>query len=229
MDIVYALTRNYYHKIFPSLRSLLEHNSEAKVHILCEDNEYPYPLPCDAEIINVSGQRYFSENGPNFRNMYSYINLLRVCYPLYLKCDKAIHLDVDTIICESLQPIWETDLTGKWFAACSEVYGQYHPFGPTYYNFGVAVINLEQMRQDGIIQDMIEYISLVPQLFADQDAWNKFGLEQGKTVTLDTRWNENCMTGYTETPAIVHYTAIPDWFENRNIGRVEYLNKYRDG
>lgn len=229
MNVVYALTRNYYYKIFPSIKSLIEHNPKAKVYILCEDDEYPYPLPCDATIINVSGQTWFPTNGINYHNYFSYINLLRVCYPMYLKCNKVIHLDVDTIVCESLEPMWRTDLKGKWFGACSEVLGKYHPFGPTYYNMGVAVINLQQMRTDGIVPTMVKYLNTVPQMWADQDAWNKYGLEQGKTVTLDTRWNENCMTGYTETPAIVHYTAVPNWFEATDMFRIEYLRKYRDG
>lgn len=227
MNIVYALTRNYYHKLLPSVRSLIEHNPKAKVYILCEDDVFPYELPCDATIINVSEQEYFPPSGVNYRNYYSYINLLRVCYPLYLKCNKVIHLDVDTIVCDSLKPLWDTDLKGKWFGAVSEVLGKYHPFGKDYYNMGVAVINLQQMRKDGIVPVMIEHLNSYYQMYIDQDVWNRLAIEQDKAVTVDVRFNETCMTGYTEDPAVVHYTSYGDWYENEWIFRAEFLKKYK--
>ena len=227
MNIVYAMTRNVYYKILPSLRSLAEHEPDAKVYILGEDGQLPFETPIAYEMIDVSGQEYFRKNGPNYRNQFSYINLLKVCYPTILKrINKVIHLDIDTIICDSLEGFWKTDVKGKWFAAAKEVYGRYKPFGPDYYNMGVALINLQQMRKDGIEADMVKYLDTVRQPWADQDAWNKYGLEQGKIADLDVRYNENVMTGETENPAIVHFCSYPDWFENPNRRRHEYLARY---
>lgn len=227
MNIVYALTRNVYHKIVPSVRSLIEHNPKAKVYIVCEDDKFPVDLPVKPVVINVSDQKYFAPSGPNYSNPYTYINLLKVCYPdLLKKVNKIIHLDIDTIICDSLEPMWKIDLTGKWFAAADEVRGKYHPFGEHYYNMGVAVINLQQMRKDGIVDTMVNYLNSVRQPWADQDAWNKYGIEQGKVVALDVRYNENCMCGITPEPAIVHYCSIGDWYTNRYMQRHEYLERY---
>ena len=226
MNIVYALTRHVYHKILPSVRSLMEYNPKAKVFILCEDDTFPIELPCNAQVINVSGQEFFKPSSINYNNQFKYINLLKVCYPLYLKCNKVIHLDIDTIINESLEPLWKTNLQGKWFAACPEYKGRYKPFGETYYNMGVAVINLQAMRKDNIIMTMVDYLNSVRQPWADQDAWNKYGIEQDKVVAFPIRYNENVMTGTTDNPAIVHYCSIGDWYENRSIPRREYLNKW---
>lgn len=226
MNVVYSLTRHVYKKLLPSIRSLIDTNPKAKVYILCEDDVFPYDLPCDATIINVSSQEYFPPSGVNYNNQFTYINLLKVCYPLYLKCNKVIHLDIDTIINDSLEPLWKTDLSNKWFGACPEYKGRYKPFGDKYYNMGVAVINLQCMRKDGIVPIMTEYLNTVRQPWADQDAWNKYGLEQDKIVTVDTRFNENCMTGYTDDPAIVHYCSIRDWYENRSMYRREYLDRW---
>lgn len=226
MNIVYALTRNVYHKLLPSVRSLINHNPKAKVYILCEDDVFPYDLPCDAAVINVSDQQYFPPSGVNYNNQFTYINLLKVCYPYLLKCNKVIHLDIDTIVNDSLEPLWKTDLSGKWFGACPEYKGRYKPFGDLYYNMGVAVINLQAMRKDGIVTNMVEYLNKVKQPWADQDAWNKYGLEQDKAVTIPTRYNENVMTGYSDDPAIVHYCSIGDWYENRSMDRREYLDKW---
>ena len=124
------------------------------------------------------------------------------------------------------EPLWEMDLSGKWFAACPEYQGKYKPFGDLYYNAGVMVLNLAQMREDGIEQKLVAYLKAFRQPWADQDAWNKYALEQDKAVAFDVRYNENQMTGTTDQPAIIHYCAIHDWCENKGIPRREYLDKY---
>ena len=171
------------------------------------------------------------DNSVNIQNRFGgYINLLKVYYPTILpRLRKVIHLDVDTIICDSLKPFWDIDLTNKWIAAVPE-YSAYHSqlklYGDIYYNAGVMLINLQQMRKDGIEDKMATFLNKVPQPFADQDAWNKYGIEYNKIVTAPCRYNECVSTLYTESPAVVHYCAIPDWYSNRYIPRRNYLEKY---
>ena len=124
MNIVYALTRNVYPWILPSLRSLKEHEPKARVFILCEDDEIP-GLPMECEFINVKDQEWFPKDGPNYSNNFSYINLLKCVYPSILRVNKVIHLDIDTIVCDSLEPFWKTDLTGKWIGAVQEYRGTF--------------------------------------------------------------------------------------------------------
>lgn len=226
MNIVYALTSNYVQKALPSMRSLLKFNPKAKIYLLTETNEVESEIPLN--VINVSNQEYFTKNNcVNIKNNFGgYINLLKVCYPEILPVNKVIHLDADTIVNESLEPIWKTDMTGKWVAAVPEYKGRYHPFGPMYYNMGVALLNLTQLRKDNIVPWMVEYLRQVKQPFADQDAFNKPGIEQDKMVPLDVRWNENFATGFTDNPAIVHYCGRFDWYENPKVYRHEYLEKY---
>ena len=173
MNVVYALTRNVYHYILPSMKSLAEHNPKARVFVLAEDDELPFSLPMNAEVINVSGQEWFPKDSVNYNNAFSYINLLKVCYPLILPVKKVIHLDADTIICDKLDEMWKTDINGKWVASVMEAKSNYKPFGKLYYNMGVAMINLDQMRKDKISPEMVEYLNTVKQAWADQDAWNK--------------------------------------------------------
>lgn len=224
-NIVYAFTADYVYKALPSIRSLFEHNPKARVFIVTEADDLGIPFP--VEYINISNQTYFTpQNCVNYHNMFTYINLLKVVYPGLLPVNKVIHLDADTIITESLEPLWKIDVKGKWFAACPEYTGSYRPFGDLYYNMGVAVINLQQMRTDRIMDKMVEYLNTVPQPWADQDAWNKYALEQDKAVAFPIRYNENFATGYTDKPAIVHYCGIVGWFDNHNMARREYLDKY---
>lgn len=228
MNIVYAMTRNVYHKILPSLRSLSETNPEAKVYILAEDDELPFETPMPMTVINVSDQEYFPSIGENRDKAFGgYINHLKLCYPsIFPKLQKVIHLDIDTIICDSLEEFWKTDVKGKWFAAVPECQTWYKPFGNVYYNMGIALFNLQQLRKDKIQQTMIDYLMTTDQPFADQNAWNKFGIEQDKAVALELRYNESRPTGETSTPAIVHYASYPDWWDRANIPRHEYLERY---
>lgn len=223
VNVVYALTRNVYPMILPSIRSLADHNPDVNVFILAEDDKLSFELPIRAEIINVADQTYFPESGVNYKNAFTYINLLKVRYPSIIPVDKVIHLDIDTIVCDDLEEMFSVDLTSKHVGAVQEYRGWYKPFGDIYFNMGVAVINLEQMRRDEVESAMQDYLNTVPQPWADQDAWNKFC----SFVSMDVRFNENCMTGQTNNPVIVHFCSIRDWFTNKTMPRVEYLDKYR--
>lgn len=228
MNIVYAMTRNVYEWILPSIRSLAAHNPGARVFILAEDDALPFYLPIKAEIVNISRQAVFPEIASHRQEAFGgYINHLKVCYPSILPVGKAIHLDLDTIICGSLDQLWETDVSGKWFAAVPESQTWYRPFGSVYYNMGVALINLAQMKADGAEALMADFLLNTNQPFADQNAWNKYGAEMDKAVALATRFNESPVTGITDNPVIVHYCAIPDWWTNKDMFRREYLEAWR--
>lgn len=232
MNIVYCLTVDYVRKAVPSMRSLLEHNPKAKIYLLTEvDPEYVPETGIPMTVINIAKmeKERFMKSVNLLNNFGGAINLMKVCYPEILpKLKKVIHLDVDAIVCDSLEEMWKTDLTGKWFAAVQERKGRYHPFGPDYFNAGVMVINLEQMRKDGIVPEMVEYLNKVKQPFADQDAWNLYALEDDKAVELPVRYNENFATGYTDDPAIVHFCGISGWWTDKNMFRREYLDKYME-
>ena len=120
-----------------------------------------------------------------------------------------------------------TDVKGKWFASVPECQTWYAPFGDRYYNMGVALFNLAQLRKDNPQRAMTDYLLKTHQPFADQNAWNKFGYEQDKIVELDLRYNESRVTGKTSNPAIIHYCSIPDWWTKDSMERKEYLDAYR--
>lgn len=224
MNVVYCVTANYIEKIKPSIKSLREHN-ECEIYIVTEADEVDIE---NVNVIDIRCQQWFTpQNCVNYGNMFTYIGLLKVLYPTLLPCDKVIHLDADTIINGSLQPIYETDVTGKWFAMVQEYRGRYRPFGEKYYNAGVMLLNLEQMRIDGIESAMVEYLRHKPQPWCEQDAFDKYGLEQDKIVPLDVIYNENQFTGFTNEPVIIHYAGVRDWWVSRTTYRWEYLQRYK--
>lgn len=224
MNVVYGMTRNLYDKIVPSITSLLGHN-DAKIFILAEDDKVP-GLPCECEIINVADQTVFPKTGVNYLSLYTYMVLMRVCYPSLLPVDKVISIDVDTVILDSLMPIWEKDITGKWFAAVPESTSEWRPYGGIYFNVGVCVFNLKQMREDGIESILINRLNTMKLDYKEQDALNYYGLLHNKIATIPHRFNESFATGYTIDPAVVHYAGYPDWWTNQFMPRREYLEQY---
>ena len=225
MNIVYMLTLDFVEKAVPSMKSVLRHNPKAKIYLLTQADEVDIEIP--VTVVNISDRHDF-DNSVNLKNNFGgHINLLKVCLPDILSLNKVLWLDADTIVCKSLEPLWKTNLTGKWVAAVPEYRGRYHPFGDKYYNMGVALLNLLQLRKDNIMPEMVEYLNVIKQPFADQDAWNKYGIEQDKFVELPIEYNENFATGETDDPVIVHYCGFRDWWDRQDLKRGEYLNEYK--
>ena len=222
MNVIYSGTRNLYPAMQGAIASLIAFNPDVKVYVLTEDDELPFQIPVEHEIINMSGQTYFRPDGPNMRNQFTYMAMLRACTADILRdVDRVIQLDVDTIVCDSLAPLWETDLTGKWLGWCPEQFGVYNPFGKTYYNFGVAVMNLDQMRADRVPQLLAELLNSMEFRFIDQDAMNLCAVPD-RCTDIPVRFNECFCCGYTDRPAIIHYAGFPDWYESRSVPRWEW-------
>lgn len=226
MNILYSASPAMYEYVGASIRSLLEHNKPTKIYIFAQDDEMPFDIPCKHEVINVSNQTYFPENSRNRsrQNWFTYMSMMRITAPELLKANKVIYLDADTIICDSLKPLWDIDLTDKWLAWCPEVLGTYKPWGKQYYNGGVAVYNLQQMRKDNLTQLVVNKLNTQYYTYIEQDVMNEMAVPD-MCVDIPVRFNECFCCGYTDDPAIVHYAGQGD-LTNRGIFRWEYLGKY---
>ena len=93
--------------------------------------------------------------------------------------------------------------------AGTEHLGKFRPYGPKYYNLGVAMLNLREIRESGIDKQLAELLNKEELPYIDQDAWNKLGME--RSAELPARYNECFATGRTEHPAIFHYAGILHW------------------
>lgn len=224
---VYSGTRNLYPDMVTAAKTLIKHSSVEKIYFLIEDDKFPEKLPDMIETINVSGQQYFPKRGVNFRTSFSYMSLLRVCYTKILpeSIDKILQLDVDTIVTDDIDELWDVDLDGKWFAAVLEDKSTYKPFGPVYYNIGVAMFNLAQIREDFADDLMIYMLNTTKMPYIDQDVWNMHWY--AKAVQIPGRFNESKVTQISDHPAIVHYAGVKNWQDNPEMDRVEYLTEAR--
>lgn len=223
MKVVYTVSEKIAPYARASIKSLLEHNEVEKIYVFT-DGKVRLPKVC--EIRSINGQEWLSEDSPNICDLFPMIARIRLCMAKLLpEEDKILYLDADTIICDSLEPIWETDMNGRWLAMVNEVNGGYKPFGDKYFNCGVMLMNLEQIRRDGIDDKWIRSFNRRKIWLGEQDILNKYN-RFGRIAELPSRYNEFKATGISDNPAIVHFASIPDWYENETMFRVEYLNKY---
>ena len=134
--------------------------------------------------------------------------------------DRILYLDVDTLVLDSLRPLWETDLAGYVLAAVSNVFQHNHvdrprrlgiPPAQTYFNSGVLLMNLEQMRRTDARRAIVECaVERGPELeWPDQDALNLV-LGPGR-LPLEPRWN--CMN------SVVNFEAASAVFDPEQLER----------
>ena len=228
MRVVYSASRKLYPYMLPTITSLLEHNKPEKVYLMIEDDHLPYDVPEVCEIVNVGKLQHeiFPDTGASSRHVMTKMCLMRAYYcSLFPEADRIIQLDIDTIVCDSLKPLWDMDLDGYYMAACPEYKGVYHPYGEPYFNIGVAVFNLAEMRKDGIEKKLIDLLNTEFFICAEQDAWNK--LAKDKIKQLEVRWNEAVMIGQTDNPAVVHFAGYGAWWVPMVMQGYEKLKPYR--
>jgi lipopolysaccharide biosynthesis glycosyltransferase len=124
--------------------------------------------------------------------------------------ERVLYLDSDTIAVDSLEPLWATDLTGAWLGAVTNVFQPNHIWRPAelglagpevYFNSGVLLVNLDQMRADGRTEALVRCATERGEAleWPDQDALNLVLGE--RRVSLHPRWN--CMNSVLTFPSAV--------------------------
>ena len=213
MFVVYAGTRNQYHKMVLAAKSLLAWN-DVKVKFLIEDDEFPEPLDPNIECINVSDQHYFPVFSPNYSQKWTYMTLMRLAFPLMFPDeDRILWLDNDTFIKGDIAPLLEIDLKEYVAAAVVEYPRCIEPF--LYFNAGVLL--MDPKRING--RELVDYINKHKLLFPDQDCINI--LLQGRILPLDTKWNASQFTGDPPDSVIVHYAGAYKQLASRAFGKYE--------
>ena len=122
--------------------------------------------------------------------------------------DRMLALDLDTIVCENINELWDTDLAGCYFAACAEP--DQCAANLLYVNGGVVMWNLEKMR-DGKCDEIIRSLNSKAWTFTDQQVMTEFC--QGHIRELPSMYN---VCRYTKPPQkvkILHFAARRDWYE----------------
>ena len=204
----YCMTRNIYHKVVPSMTSMLEHSS-AEIYLLTEDDDIGFPVPDRVHIVNVAGQTYFTQDGPNYHCGWTWMVLMRTALSkVFPDFDRILSIDLDTIVMEDIDELWETDLNGCYLAACTEP--RKNAANMMYINGGVVLWNLEKMR-DGMCDRIIKSLNTKKWPFPDQEVVTD--LCQGHIRELPSMYNVCYYTKQPQKVKIKHFAATHDWYE----------------
>ncbi|TXI10305.1 MAG: glycosyltransferase family 8 protein [Rhizobium sp.] len=149
-------------------------------------------LPSDAQL-----------QGLPVTERYPQVVWFRVLLPdLLPDVDRVLYLDADTLVLQSLLPLWQLDLSGLPFAAVQDVISPAHAHVPAqiglkhadeYFNSGVMLMNLDEMRSSNFharmqALDRKRFVAGFP----DQIALNAVAM--GRWLRLHPKWN--CMTPF---------------------------------
>lgn len=220
---VYIAPRSLYWAVLPSVKSLLFHTPVDKVYLLIEDADFPEELPQDVEIMDVSKQKYFPKDDPEY--MYKMKFVLADLFP---KLDRVLSLDVATFVIKDISDIWSLPLTNDYyFSASVEPTRCIH--GLFYTNTGVVLFNLKKMR-DGKAKELVDVTNGFKLPLGERKALNY--LCQGHILNMPSMYNACRFTKPPQENRIVHYDGYNKW-DNRpeyiryNSFSLEYVNSRR--
>ena len=204
---VYCGTRNLYKSMIIAAKSLLIHSNVEQIYFLIEDDEFPYDLPPNTATINISNQKYFDPDGPNFNSSWTYMVLIRAALSkVFPQLDTILSLDVDTIVNEDISDIWNTPLDNYYLAAVKE---PEKSINSLYINMGVALLNLKKLRDDKKDDEIIHALNTIQYDYNEQDCINE--LCQGSIYELSPDYNVTNYTVEAKHRKIIHFAAIKKW------------------
>lgn len=207
---VYTGTRNLYPDMIPAVKSLLIHSDVDEIWLFIEDDKFPYELPKNVKIRNVSDQKYFKPDGPNMKSKFTYMAMMRAAlYKEFPKLDRILALDVDTVVNDDISDLWDIPLGDVYYlAAAKEPARSWRD--DIYVNIGVALYNLEMLR-DGKGDEVIKTLNEGNCTYLEQDVFNQKC--KGKILEIPSEYNATNYTEPTNHPKIVHYAGmkLEDW------------------
>ena len=207
-DVLYMGTRNVYHQMPAAIWSLLKHTpSIDRVFLMVEDDEVPQMLP-DPRIhtINVSNQTLFPETGPNYKNWWAWIVLLRVALPKFLPDDveQVLSMDNDTVVFQDLSDLWDIPMGDNVMAMALDIESMQWP-GCPYFNGGICMHNLKEERK--LTDRWIKMMNTDKFKYPEQDLFSKTC--RGRIIELPREYNVMpAFLDEVKNPKVIHYAGV---------------------
>ena len=82
---------------------------------------------------------------------------------------KLLYLDIDMMIGDDIAKLYNIDVSNYEYAAVKEKYGSWL-IRPDYINAGMLLLNMEKIKETGLLKKARNLIKTKKMLFADQDA-----------------------------------------------------------
>lgn len=176
MNVIYSSDDNYARHVGIAITSLYEHNRDMPqlTVYLIDDNISPENHQrLDAIAQKYCRQIHYIPFGPH-KTRLTLNNKWELPISAYARLfvaemvpetvDRILYLDCDTVICDSLQELWETDMEGKTIAAIEDVATcifQSETDSPEPYRYicsGVILIDLKKWRTIDAQKQMLDYL-----------------------------------------------------------------------
>lgn len=152
------------------------------------------------------------------RDYYSNATYYRLLIPeLYPRMKKALYLDCDILLRGDVSRLFDTDLTGLLAGAVPDGFVNFVPVlrkyvenrvgvakDVPYFNAGVLLMNLEEMRREAFGEKFLSLLSTVKfRVAQDQDYLNV--LCAGRVRFLSDTWNYMPFQPAAQEPMLVHF------------------------
>lgn len=125
-------------------------------------------------------------NGVNHKNGYTPYTLLRLLIDLLPNMpDKAIYIDIDTMSVSNIKQLYDVDVEGYDVAAVKDYMGRLW-IHRRYCNAGVLLLNIKQIKENGLFKKCRKRVFEHKMLMPDQTALNKYA----KKKYLPFKFNE---------------------------------------
>lgn len=207
IHLAYMTDRNYLPYVETSIYSAYKNKKLAtfyQVHIIAKDFTAAdikeiKRLEKDKLKINIYPAKPLNLDMSHLGRFASFeISLQKLFISEYLKIDKVLYLDADTLVLDDLSTAYQTDLKNNYVAAVKDGLMYQHPehiaeiglaWRGFYFNSGIMLLNLKAIRQDNIIKSALIYFNTHQEIFGDQDVLNV--VFKDKVAPLSYRYNCN--------------------------------------
>ena len=234
MVVVYTTSHNVDQYLPTALNSLFTHNPNAFVYIIAEDDHIDcIKRTSNIKIIPKSTIPDFPlTEGPNCSA--NAMQMSRCWLTKILDEDKVLYLDIDTLVLDNLDDLWNTDMTDYAIMAWPEdrddelimdwcLPPRKKMQHSKYVNSGVVLFNLKFIREHGIDDKWISILKTVKLPLPDQDAINLAC--DGHIKYLDTIYNFGNIN-YKNVPPIeqakIYHMLNYKFWNNQNSGYKYY-------
>ena len=220
--IVMAADNHFLNQLTTTIKSVCSHNKRVKFYILNDDlpqewfrilNKYLKHI--HSEVVNVRISQHSLDQFHLPNHYLSYAAYFRYFIAEYVQEDRALYLDSDIIVQDSLDFLFAIDFEGNYLAAVQDYFlGWLDNF-----NSGVMLVDVARWREEKIAQQLLDLTALHhEEVYGDQgvlnilfrDKWKKldkkFNFMVGPDTFSHTYGHEVWYQEYSN-PTIVHYTT----------------------
>ena len=228
----------YQDKIEVTIKSICAHHKNLKFYIFNDDisSEWFQLMakrlePLSSQIVNMKISSHSLKNYHLPLPHLSYAAFFRYFIPQFVTEEKALYLDADIIVRDSIEELFLKDFDGFSIAAVED------EFEKNTFNSGVMLIDVDAWRREGVTEKLLQLTNefhessygdqgILNRLF--QNNWKKLPQKYNFMVGMDTvARNYGIDSWYTESikveneAKIIHYTGNKPWY-------LVNLNRFRE-